>query len=241
MHQTDGTRTFDRRLFLIAALSFAAITLAGFSRTYYLKPFFSSPPLPSSLVHVHGLLMSAWVLLFGAQVWLIAGRRIRVHQRLGYSAIGLAVFIVLTGGVTAVRAAKYGSASTPPGVAPLAFLVVPLFDLVMFVVLFGAAIYYRKKPVAHKSLMLLTAINFLPPAVARIPLPSLQALGPIWFFGLPTFLALLCIALDWRSRGRANAVLVTGTLLLVASYVVRLALMGTETWNRIAMWVTTFV
>jgi hypothetical protein len=30
---------------------------------------------------------------------------------------------------------------------------------VVFSMLFGAAVYYRKRPSAHKSLMLLTAIN----------------------------------------------------------------------------------
>ena len=39
-------------------------------------------------------------------------------------------------------------------------MAIPLFDLVMFSMLFGGAVYYRKRPSAHKSLMLLTAINF---------------------------------------------------------------------------------
>jgi hypothetical protein len=111
----------------------------------------------------------------------------------------------------------------------------------MFVVLFGGAIYYRKKPAAHKSLMLLTAVNFLPPALARIPLPSLQALGPVWFFGLPAVMLLLCAGLDWRRRGHLNVVFATGIVLLVGSYVVRLALMGTDAWLQIAGWLTTFV
>jgi hypothetical protein len=60
----------------------------------------------------------------------------------------------------------------------------------MFVLLFVAAIFYRRRPAMHKRLMLLTAVNFLPPALDRIPVASLQALGPLWFFGFPTALAL---------------------------------------------------
>ena len=75
--------------------------------------------------------------------------------------------------------------------------------------------------------MLLTAINFLPPAIARIPVASLQAFGPLWFFGFPVVLAGVCLALDARRHGRVNRVFLTGTLLLVASYVGRLALMTT--------------
>lgn len=241
MNERVTTNTFDRRLFTIVAMAFALIVLVGFGRTYYAKAFFGAPPLSSMVVHVHGLLMTAWVGLFAVQVWFIASKQIRVHQRLGYAGIGLAVLIVAVGLVTAVRSAKYGSPSTPPGIDALSFLAVPVFDLLMFVILFGGAVYYRKKPAAHKSLMLLTAVNFLPPAVARIPLASLQALGPFWFFGFPTVLALLCLGADWRRRGRVNVVFATGTALLVASYVVRLALMGTSAWMRLAGWATNFV
>jgi hypothetical protein len=232
---------FDRRLFLIAAIAFPLIVLAGFGRTYYLKAFFDAPPLASMLVHVHGLLMTAWVALFIVQVRLISAKRIRVHQRLGYAAIGLAVLIVATGFVTALRAAKYGAASTPPGASPLAFLIVPLFDLIMFVILFGAAVYYRRKPAFHKSLMLLTAVNFLPPAIARIPIVSLQSLGPLWFFGFPTVIALVCLGLETYRYRRLNRVFVVGTILLIASYVARLAIMGTEGWREMAGWLTSYV
>lgn len=59
---------------------------------------------------------------------------------------------------------------------------------------------------------LLTAINFIPPAIARIPIASLQALGPIWFFGFPTSLTLLCLTLDTRRFGRVNRVFAAARL-----------------------------
>ena len=232
---------FDRRLFLIVAIVFAFITVAGFARTYYLRGFFDVPPLPSLVVHLHGLTMTAWVALFAAQVWLVRSKQIRVHQRLGYTGIGLGVLIVAIGTVTALRAAKFGSSSTPPGVSQMAFLIVPMFDLLMFALLFGAAVYYRKHAATHKSLMLLTAVNFLPPALARIPIAPLQATGPLWFFGFPTLLTLVCLGLDTWRRGRLNRVFLTGALLLIASYVVRLMIMGTETWMAMARWLTSWV
>jgi hypothetical protein len=234
-------RPFDRRLYMAAAVAFPLIVLAGFARTYYAKSLFGSPPLPSTLVHLHGLLMTAWVALFVTQVAFIASKRVRLHQRLGFAGIGLAALIVLTGIPTAIRAAKYGSTASPPDISPLAFLAVPLCDLLMFTLFFGGAIYYRRKPAAHKSLMLLTAINFLPPAVARLPIASLQALGPLWFFGVPTAFALLCLGLDARRHGRVNKVFLIGTLLLVASYAARLAIMTTGVWMAFATWLTGFV
>jgi hypothetical protein len=239
-HAAAG-RLFDRRLFKIAAIAFPLIIVAGFARTYYLRGLFEVPPLPSLIVHLHGLLMTAWVTLFVTQVWLISSKRVRVHQRLGYAGIGLAAAILPVGFVTALRSGKYGSASKPPGVDPLGFMIVPMFDLVMFTIFFGAAIYYRKKPAQHKMLMLLTALNFIPPAIARIPIPTLQALGPLWFFGLPTLLALACIVVDRLRYGRMNAIFVAGTLLLIASYVGRLILMNTSGWMEAARWLTSFV
>jgi hypothetical protein len=232
------SRVFDRRLFLAAAIAFPIIVLAGFGRTYYFMRLFDAPPLPSALVHAHGLLMTAWVALFATQVWLISSKRVRLHQRIGYTGIGLALLIIAVGFVTAVRAAKYGSTSAPPNVSPEQFLIVPLFDLLMFALLFGGAVYYRRRPAAHKRLMLLTAINFLPPAVARIPIAALQGLGPLWFFGFPTILTLLCVGLDWWRNGKASAVFLSGAILLIASYVVRLAVMGTGPWLLIARWLT---
>jgi hypothetical protein len=241
VNETLNRRLFDRRLYMTAAIVFPLIILAGFGRTYYLKGLFNVPPLASPIVHLHGLLMTMWVALFATQVWFISSRRVRLHQRLGYGSIGLAVLIIATAFVTAVRAAKFGAASTPPGIPPRAFLIVPVFDLLMFAILFGGAIYFRRRPAEHKRLMLLTVVNFLPPAIARIPIASLQALGPLWFFGFPTVLTLLCLGLDTRRHGRLNKVFLAGALLLIASYVVRLVLMGTSGWMQIATWLTSFV
>ena len=120
-------------------------------------------------------------------------------------------------------------------------MIVPLFDLLMFALLFGAAIYHRRHAASHKSLMLLTAVNFLPPALARIPVAALQASGPLWFFGVPTAVATLCLVLDARYHGRVNRVFTIGIAALVGSYVLRLVLMSTGTWLRVADWLTTFV
>ena len=230
MQNVVAARVFDRRLFLTTALLFPAIVLIGFAPTYYAKAWFGTPPLPSSLVHVHGLLMTTWGGLFIAQVFLVSSRRIRVHQRLGYGSIALALGIVTTGVPMALRAGKYGSASNPPGIPPIQFLVLPLFDLLVFALLFAAAIYYRKRPAAHKSLMLLIAISLLPPALGRMQIAALQGLGPLWFFGVPSLLALVCLGLDAWRRGAVNRVFLAGALLLIASYVVRLAIMTTSPW-----------
>src|SRR5690242_9497786 len=90
-------RRFDRRLYLLAAVVFPLIVVAGFARTYYLKEIYGTPSLPSLLVRAHGLLMSAWVALFIVQVWFISSKRIRLHQKLGYAGVALGILILGVG------------------------------------------------------------------------------------------------------------------------------------------------
>jgi len=232
-------RLSERRLFAAVAAVFALVVLAGFARTYYLKFAFGTPPLPGLLVHLHGLLMTAWVVFFIAQIWLIRSKRHAVHMRNGIIGIVLATAMTVVGFFTAVAAAKNGSAATPAGIPPLAFLSVPLFDIALFALFFGAALHYRKQPANHKRLLLLTVLNFLPPAIARIPITSLQAFGPLYFFGVPTVLAIGLLIYDTRKNGKLNRVLLAGSLLLIASYPLRIMLSTTEAWMRFATWLTT--
>ena len=231
-------RLTERRFFALAAALFPLLILLGFGRTYYLKGFFESPPVPSRLVHVHGLLMAGWVGLFITQVWLIASHRVRLHQRLGFAGLALAVVMIPVGLLTAINAARFGSAANPQGIPPLVFMVVPMADMVVFALLFGAAVWYRKSAAEHKRLILLTMLNFLPPAIARWPVALVAAAGPLAFFGIPDVVALACLVIDARRNGKVNGVFLAGTLLLVASHPLRLMLGFTEPWMRFATWVT---
>lgn len=226
-------RTFDRRLYAITAVAFSLIVLAGFSPTYYLKALFGTPPLATGLVHVHGALMTTWVALFATQVWLVSAKQIRVHQRLGYAAIGLAALIIVTGLPVAVHAAKYGTGAKPDAFTPLQFLVVPVTDLVEFALLFAAAVYFRRRPREHKSLMFLTVVNFLPPALGRIP-PRTAAVA----IAIPIAATLLALGLDTWRQGRVNRVFLVASILVIAALPGRILIMKTPAWMAIATWLT---
>ena len=100
-------RVNDRRLYILAAIFVPLIVLAGFARTYYLKPFFETPDLPGRIVHLHGIIMTSWVILFIVQVSLVAKRRTRVHQRLGIFGGVLAALVVIVGILTALFGAPF--------------------------------------------------------------------------------------------------------------------------------------
>jgi hypothetical protein len=234
-------RALEHKFFWVVAIGFPLIVLAGFARTYFLKGFFDAPAVPSMLVHTHGLLMSLWVALFIIQTYLISSKRIRIHQKLGYAGLALATLVVFSGVATAIAAAKRGGGNAaPPDIPPLSFLAVPLFDMVVFALLFGAAVYFRKQAANHKRLMLLTVLNFLPPAVARIPLSFVTAGGPLVFFGVPDVLAIVFVIADtWRNK-KLNRVFLAGAILLIASHPLRIIISMTDAWVRFAEWLTSF-
>ncbi len=241
MNEPFDWRASDRRLFLAAALLFPIVVVIGFARTYYLRSIFSGPATTTWLVTAHGLVMSAWVVFFIVQVWLIRSKNARLHMKLGWLGVALAAAMIVVGLITGVVAAKNGSPSTPPDIPRLSFFAVPFFDLVVFAVLFGAAVYYRKRPANHKRLMLLTVVNFLPPAVARLPIDALRALGPLFFFGVPTFVAIGLVIYDtWRNR-KLNKVFLAGALFMIATYPLRLVISGTDAWIGFATWLTNWV
>src|SRR3712207_7227817 len=112
----------------------------------------------SSDLHLHGLIFSSWIVLLLAQTLLVAAKRTAVHRRLGWAGAGLAALMILVGTFTAVVRAKI--VEVPPGSAsPLIFLTIPLGDMLVFALLAGAAIYYRRKLDVHKRLMLLATIS----------------------------------------------------------------------------------
>jgi hypothetical protein len=233
-------RRADRRLYGAAAVVFVVVVLAGFGRTYYLSSVLGGPPVPSLLVHLHGIVMAAWVLLFVGQVWLIRTKRARTHMTLGAAGAVLAALVIVVGFFTAAAAAKFGSASAPPAFHPLSFMVVPMTDILMFAGLFGAAFYYRRQPASHKRLMLLTAVNFLPPALARFPFDWVQNAGPLFFFGVPTLIAIGFLVMDRLQTGRINRPYLVGAAVLIASYPLRIAVGMSDAWMSFAGWLTTW-
>jgi len=231
-------RISDRPLYLLAAIVIPLIVLAGFARTYYLKGFFATPPLPNLIVQVHGIVMTAWVVLFIVQVTLVARRKTKLHQRLGILGAVLAALVFIVGILTALyAAARFTSAPNlvPAGAPPpLPFLVIPLGDMVAFAILISTALYYRKRLDIHKRLMLVAAINITVPAIARIPLSFIINGGPLVFFGVADFILLSFVAFDTIRHKRLHPAFLWGALFVILFQPLRIVLAGTHAWISFA-------
>ena len=226
----------DRRFYSAIAIVMGLTVFGGFVTTYY-WPFvaggrratLSGGPW-TAIVHTHAALFTAWVLLFIVQTALVATRRVALHRRLGIAGALLAAAMVAAGAAIAIATARRGGA--PDGVDPLAFLAVPLFDLILFSGFIIAALAFRRDKEAHKRLMLLAYISIIAAATAR--LPGVLALGPPVFFGLALAFLVVGAIYDFMSRGRVHSVYKWGGAMLVVSVPLRLFVSETAMWRSFA-------
>jgi hypothetical protein len=232
--------TRDRLFYSAMAITLGATVFAGFARTYYLGPFTGSPMATLSggpftpLVQLHGALFTTWVVLFIVQTALISNHRVAVHRRLGVAGAALAAAMLVAGTLTAIASAARNSA--PAGADPLAFLAVPIFDMVNFATFVTAALARRRDKEAHKRLMLLAYFSVVTAAIAR--LPGVLPLGPPVFFGLTLLFLAAAVSYDFLARRHVHWVYLWGGALLVLSVPVRLAVSGTGAWRAFAEWLT---
>lgn len=209
-----------------------ALVFAGFSRTFFLKYVFDTPSLPL-LLHVHGWVMTSWFVLFLVQAGLIASGNIKLHRRLGVFSACLAVAVVVLGSIVAVHAARIGHG--PPGIPSASFLIVPLFDMLVFAMLIGSALLLRRRRDFHKRLMLLATLSILTAAIVRIPVAGIER-QLVTAASLMIVIVIACIAWDtWRNR-HLHPAFAVGAALIVISWPLRLALSHTPAWLGVAGW-----
>ncbi len=227
------TRNGSRLYAWFAAL--AGLTIfAGFARTLYLRSISGAPPL-STLLLVHGIVMTTWFVVFAVQVALIEAHRPALHRRLGVFGGAVAACVVYVGIVAAIDAGRRG-VGPAFGVSPQMFMAIPLFDMPVFALLVGVALWQRRRPDVHRRLMLLAMLGMLTPAIARIPLPLIQNGGPPVFFGLSLAIVAACIAADTVRSRRLHPAFAWGGALIVAMVPLRVWIAATPAWARVAGW-----
>ena len=224
----------ERPLFIAGALLAALVIFAGFARTFYLKGLFGTPPL-SSLLMTHGVVMTLWIVLFIAQIALVANGRTGLHRRLGLLGGCVAVLIVVMGVAAAIDAGRRGF--TPASqITPLMFMAIPIIDVGVFGTLVGAALLKRRRAATHKRLMLLATLGIVTPGAARLPLDFIKQGGLPAFFGVMIACVLTVVVIDTVRNRRLHPAFGWGAALLIASVPLRIALAQTAEWQQFAAW-----
>jgi hypothetical protein len=114
-----------------------------------------------------------------------------------------------------------------------AFLATPLFSMMAFAGLAGAAIVRRRDSQTHKRLMLLATIGILDAAVARLPFEFLRTSNWTYLPATDVFL-LTAILYDVVSRRTVHQAYVWGGLVLIVEQALRIPVGETAAWQAIA-------
>jgi hypothetical protein len=212
------------------AIALVLFTIIGFSRTYYLRFLYDLPPL-ETLVHLHGVIFTAWLVVFVAQTRLVAANRVDLHMKLGIAGLVLALAVIGVGlATTAVRASV--PRIHPSGLTSPQFSSVAVMSLVLFAAFLALAVAYRRRPALHKRYMVLGMIAVLTPAASRIV--TQIGLREHWAYLVPVFPALFmvwCLVSDWRKYKFVHPVYAIGGAAIIASWPLRI-MMGRAEWYQ---------
>ena len=196
-----GRAGTERGFYLGATLVFLALVAWVFARTYYLKLWFGTPALPV-LLHVHGAVMSGWVVLLASQSGLVAAHRVEWHRRLGVFGACWAALVVVMGSVTTVHAASRAVHAESPA-APMLVVIMGLevMQMLFFAAFVALAIHRRRRADVHKRLMVMTIACMLPSVLSRLPVPFMS--NAVILLGLDAFV-IACVAIDAARNGRIH-------------------------------------
>ena len=224
----------DSVFFPAMAVAFALTVFVGFSRTWFLAPYFQAPPL-SALKIAHGLVFTTWIALLITQTGLVAANRRDIHRPLGFFGAGIAGLMVVLGIWLAIDALRRGSA--PPGApSPIFFFAIPMFAIAQFPFLVGIGVANRARPAWHKRFMILSTAALIPAAIARIPLGFIESGGPPVFFGLTDLFILAVVLYDVATLKRVHPATLWAGGIIIAMQPLCLIVGGTAAWAAFAHW-----
>jgi hypothetical protein len=152
--------------YFVSALILAGIMFAGFAKNYYLRSWIGTRPI-SVMVHVHGLIMTAWIILFVAQTLLVANRRTDLHRKLGIAGTVLAGIVVALGLYTIATSILRRQPDVTVARFTNLFVAFDGLSLLLFGGLVVTAVRIRLRPQTHKRLMVMAMVSLLPPAFGR--------------------------------------------------------------------------
>jgi hypothetical protein len=124
-----------RYFFTVAAITMLTTMVAGF-HPYYLRGEGMAgrriSPQLATLVFVHGAAMTAWLMLFLVQSLLVPARRLRLHMKLGWGGVAVALVAAGSGFMLAVESVRPVPAIPFWGMAYRQFLLVMLIEVGLF-------------------------------------------------------------------------------------------------------------
>ena len=126
--KSESGQMTRNRYFLCMSTIFLTVVIVGFTRSFYLQPYFDFPELPVHL-YLHGIALTAWFTLAFIQPWLIKSRHTKLHRKLGAVGVVLAMSVVMTSLWTLALRDAPEIDEFPTRAAPNLALLINVFDV----------------------------------------------------------------------------------------------------------------
>jgi hypothetical protein len=198
------------------ALAIAVVMFAGFARNYYLRAWLGTRVI-TVMVHVHGLIMTMWVVLFIVQTLLVARHRVDLHRKLGVFGAVLAAVVFGLGVYTIAGSIERQQPQAGPWLFTELFVAFDGVSLVAFFCLVVTALLYRRQREIHKRLMLIAMISLLPPALGRLVANFTHQNVELIVLGLMYSSISACLLFDGLRHRRLNPAFATAGVLVIAA------------------------
>lgn len=194
---------------VFAFIIFFGLAVWAFWTSYYGK-LHEDMALP---MHLHGLAMTAWCLMLILQALLIRLKKNKIHRFTGKLSYLIVPFILFTG----AHLAHITVSGMEKGTSLYYYWIALMFiSLVVFAVLYGLAIWYRKNSLTHARFMVCTIFPLFTPITDRLIykyfpeliqfVPELEGMPLVQILGF-AFADILLIMLslwDWRTHKRLD-------------------------------------
>jgi len=194
---------------------------------------------PSTVLHVHAVVFTVWMLLLTAQVLLVLGDRVAIHRKLGVFAVGWACLMAVMGPWAAMewQVLKLHTPRSNPW-----FLSLNIVDIAGFLILLAWGIALRKNPAAHRRMMILATVSLADPGFARLALafrPAPHSFLAWFFFMFYGNVLLIALMAAWDLwRGRLMRSFVIGASVLLAAELLASVLNFWAPWRVLTLsWV----
>ncbi len=224
-------RTVERIFYSGMAALLCICVYIGFGPTYFRAGVLRAP-LPSPILHVHGAVFTLWMLLFVVQVALISARRVQWHRTFGTVAFCLPPVMIVLGVIAAIDALHRGVRIGP--LDPAVSLAIPLIGIVGFVVIIYASWRARRRPDAHKRLILIATMGLVAAAFGRFPWDRIgfpPAAGAVTGLGV---LLLILLAFELITIRRIHRSTMWAAPLMFASVALAVPIGMTHAWHAFA-------
>ena len=193
------------------------------------------PPAPP-IVHLHGVVFIAWMLLLLAQSALVSGGNLRLHRALGTWGIAQGTATILIGLMMQLIASGRGLAAGRP--AGTDGLYLGLLAFLGFAVMFTLAIRNRTRPGIHRPMILFAMLPVIPPGVNRFWANALGLDDPVpavWLYLTLWSMAAAILVHQWRRTGRVDRYSAFGAGWIVVQGLVHEAVVGSAWFERVAV------